>query len=421
MKKGLILIWLTLLFTMIVTLFWRNEYVYSLPTPVPKNLKAVRLGDDIDIPNILHSTSKPVFLHFFNPDCPCSKFNITHFKSLVKQYSNEITFVIVAMNKGTKTAKDIQNKFDLSLPVLFDKSIATSCGVYSTPQAVIISPDQKLYYRGNYNRARYCTDKKRNYAQQALDSLLHNRKVLFNQFARASIYTRPFDVEGEQNGLITYDREVIKIPFEELRKIHSLNKSIGTVPKITAQNADLTEPAQLYADLFQQYINGKKDAAFLKQLTMMAMQNNDAAGKNQFAAEYIATIQMPYRDDDFVFIEGSTKKVHDPGFAILIEREKELSGKDQRSLHVKLMNIIYADVIVPYVPGVEAKPDWDEISEKAKQYGSAGEEMYLRARMIHAYNQQDWGSYKTVAKEYLEKYGVFISAEEKKMFEEKLR
>jgi len=36
-----------------------------------------------------------------------------------------------------------------------------------------------------------------------------------------SIYTQPFDVEGEQNGLMTYDREVIKIPFAELRKIHS--------------------------------------------------------------------------------------------------------------------------------------------------------------------------------------------------------
>ena len=29
-----------------------------------------------------------------------------------------------------------------------------------------------LYYRGNYNRAKYCTDPRTSYAQKALDSLL---------------------------------------------------------------------------------------------------------------------------------------------------------------------------------------------------------------------------------------------------------
>lgn len=36
-----------------------------------------------------------------------------------------------------------------------------------------------------------------------------------------SIYTQPFDVEIEENGLITYDREVIKVPMETLRQIHA--------------------------------------------------------------------------------------------------------------------------------------------------------------------------------------------------------
>jgi hypothetical protein len=36
-----------------------------------------------------------------------------------------------------------------------------------------------------------------------------------------SIYTEPFDVEIEENGLITYDREIIKIPIDTIRKIHA--------------------------------------------------------------------------------------------------------------------------------------------------------------------------------------------------------
>jgi len=228
-------------------------------------------------------------------------------------------------------------------------------------------------------------------------------------------------VEGEQNGLISYDREVIKIPFEEMRKISSmLVPTANNIPEVTAKNADLTDPIRVYADLFQQYLNGKKDPATLKKLTMMAMQNNDAAGKNRFGAEYIATLKPPYSDDDISFIDVSTKKVADPGFTILLDREKTLTGKDQRSLHVKLMNIIFNDVIAPYVPNGQAKPDWNEIAEKIKAYGSPGEEIYLRAKTIHTFNQQDWSAYKPVAKEYLEKYGQFIKAEEKKMFEEKL-
>lgn len=37
----------------------------------------------------------------------------------------------------------------------------------------------------------------------------------------AAVYTQITDIEGEMNGLMTYDRELIKIPLESLRNIHS--------------------------------------------------------------------------------------------------------------------------------------------------------------------------------------------------------
>ena len=65
------------------------------------------------------------------------------------------------MNNNYYTAKQIQDKFGLDIPVLFDSSLAKACGVYSTPQAVLIDNNQNLYYRGNYNRSRYCTRQKK--------------------------------------------------------------------------------------------------------------------------------------------------------------------------------------------------------------------------------------------------------------------
>jgi Redoxin len=185
MRKIAIILFLTLLCVAVIGLFWRNEWVYSLPTPVPLNYMAVSPGSAIDFRvKFAPDNGKPLFLHFFNPDCPCSRFNIGHFKTLVKQYGKEVNFGIVVVNNNAYTAKEIQDKFDLTIPVSFDSAVAAACGVYSTPQAVIIDTNHKLYYRGNYNRTRYCADKKSEYARMALDSLLDHRVlVAFDRLA----------------------------------------------------------------------------------------------------------------------------------------------------------------------------------------------------------------------------------------------
>ncbi len=185
MKKFTIILWLSILFSGIGIFFWYNDWKFSLPTPVPPNYMPVALSETIDLNNKITTTaSQSLFLHFFNPHCPCSRFNMAHFKSLVEKFGNDIKFAIVVLSAGEYTEKEIQNKFKLTIPVFFDTSIAISCGVYSTPQAVIIDKDKKLFYRGNYNRTRYCPDKKTEYARLALESFLtNNNSVSFNQLA----------------------------------------------------------------------------------------------------------------------------------------------------------------------------------------------------------------------------------------------
>lgn len=179
MKKYAVILWVTFLFIIIAGLFWRNEFIYSLPTPVPQHYKPVSTGTGIALPATLPvRADAPVLLHFFNPDCPCSRFNIKHVRELAAQYGNKVSFAVVLMTKKDYTAQAIQDRFGLSMPVIKDTSLASICGVYSTPQAVILDQYHQLYYRGNYNRTRYCTDKKTNYAQQALEALLTNRERL---------------------------------------------------------------------------------------------------------------------------------------------------------------------------------------------------------------------------------------------------
>ncbi|HLZ86944.1 MAG TPA: redoxin domain-containing protein, partial [Puia sp.] len=161
MKKRLAILWLVLLASGIAIVFWRYEWKYSLPTPIPERYHAVGLGSAITLPAsaavLLPADRKPLFLHFFNPDCPCSRFNMPQFRALVQQYGKEATFAIVIMSPTRFTARDIQTKFDLPypIPVISDSAVAAACGVYSTPQAVIIDKNRQLFYRGNYNRSRY--------------------------------------------------------------------------------------------------------------------------------------------------------------------------------------------------------------------------------------------------------------------------
>jgi hypothetical protein len=184
MRKGAVIAMLSFLFFAIAALFWHNEWVYSLPTPIPADYKTVNKGVRIDLPVTQIKTTSPAFLHFFNPDCPCSKFNMPHFRSLVKQYGKQVNFAVVVMSDEDYTEGEIQGRFRLDIPVIFDTSLAGKCGVYSTPQAVILTEKQELFYRGNYNKSRYCTDKKSNYAQIALDSMLANhRDPQFSHFA----------------------------------------------------------------------------------------------------------------------------------------------------------------------------------------------------------------------------------------------
>lgn len=184
MKKWLAGIWLLVLSIIVGSFFWFNQLVYSLPTPVPANYKAIPAGAKVNLHlPVKRNAAKPTFLHFFNPDCPCSRFNIKEFKSLVNEYERELNFVVVMTSDKPYTTEEVQKRFDISVPVIKDEGIAKSCGVYSTPQAVVLNVNNELFYRGNYNKSRYCMDEETRYAKQAVKNLLLNRNTKLDAIA----------------------------------------------------------------------------------------------------------------------------------------------------------------------------------------------------------------------------------------------
>src|SRR5687768_9634557 len=160
-------------------IFWQYELKYSLPTPVPSHFRDVKLGEVVSVTGKEIESGKPALLHFFNPDCPCSKFNMKHFELLSKKYGSDVNFYVVLQSEEDDAVEDFNDKYELSVPVILDRdgSISDQCGIYSTPQAVVLDKASVLYFKGNYNKARYCTRKETNYVQIALDSLIENKPL----------------------------------------------------------------------------------------------------------------------------------------------------------------------------------------------------------------------------------------------------
>ena len=159
----------------VADVFVTYDVKFLKPTPIPVGYKFIKTGTDVKIGSLLSqiSDNKPIFLHFYNPDCPCSRFNVYAFKQLEKKYHDKICFVIVVLSNGDlDKLEHARHVFSNDIPVIADNMLAKQCGVYSSPQAVLISSDKKLFFRGNYNTSRYCTNSSSFFPELAIKSYL---------------------------------------------------------------------------------------------------------------------------------------------------------------------------------------------------------------------------------------------------------
>jgi hypothetical protein len=165
-------------FAGIVALFWLQDLQFSRPTPVPAGWVDVATGTPVLLPARIDalrraSGDRPLLLHFFNPTCPCSRFNLEHVQRLLQAYGDRVTFVAVLAQDAPATLVAAYERLGLAMPYHVDDGrLAAAVGAYSTPQAAILDAQARLVYRGNYNVTRYCRDRHTEFARLALDHLL---------------------------------------------------------------------------------------------------------------------------------------------------------------------------------------------------------------------------------------------------------
>lgn len=158
----------------IAWIFWDQDVRYSLPTPTPQGLEQPQLGTPIDLSARLALPAtlqgRPLLLHFYNPDCPCSRFNADHVADLLQRYRDRVVFCEVL--EADRAHADEDSGLGLLQFVDADGGLAKALGVYSTPQAVLLDEQRRIRFRGNYNTSRYCSDRKTEFVRLAIEALL---------------------------------------------------------------------------------------------------------------------------------------------------------------------------------------------------------------------------------------------------------
>lgn len=223
-----------------------------------------------------------------------------------------------------------------------------------------------------------------------------------------SIYTQPFDVEGEENGLLTYDREIIKIPIDEIRLINkkmvNQTKGFALDPHFfIAANIDPIDNEKKYDNLLQEYINGKRDSIFLRRLVLTAIRKKDQEEATKIGNDYINILTQPFSKKNLDFILNITKTSNDNGFKMFLDQSSKVDSVlgSNTSLR-KIKEIIDIEDIDPYYKN---NPDWETIQRKiSNKYGEIGEEYVLGKRMIYyGFETMDWKNFGIYYKRYFEK------------------
>jgi len=254
--------------------------------------------------------------------------------------------------------------------------------------------------------------------------LVENLAIMKAEGLSGSIFTQPYDVEGEENGLMTYDREVAKIPIKRIREINELlNPDAGkNIPRISISNADTSDLGERYARLLDDYRRGNRQPEFLRNLAFMAYHAGNKYMGNKVADSYIQTLSgTQLNENDIRFINQFTTSTHEPGFAIIQTNQKQFKNVlGDRPLTSALMNMIYHGEIEESLKS-DVKPDWTAISTRVKPYGEPGQEILLRTETIYYLNKQDWRNYLPTVKTYLEKYGKNLPAQDQKTFRDAIQ
>jgi Glycosyl hydrolases family 2, sugar binding domain/Glycosyl hydrolases family 2/Glycosyl hydrolases family 2, TIM barrel domain len=235
---------------------------------------------------------------------------------------------------------------------------------------------------------------------RAYAAMVDRLKLLEACGLSASIYTQPFDVEQEQNGLMTYDRAVIKIPVDQLARVNAKMvpraRNYAAVTRgFSAQKVGVPPDAQRYAALVAEYRKGDRGQSFLRDLIVVALRQGDQRLATETGNEFIDRMPRPYSQSDWAFIQAITRTSRDKGFELLRSQPQKADAALGENVAEKTVrDVIGREEIQPYISQGGRGPDWSVLeSAIIAKYGQLGAEKVYGAEMLDYLNKQEWADF----------------------------
>jgi tetratricopeptide (TPR) repeat protein len=235
-----------------------------------------------------------------------------------------------------------------------------------------------------------------------IDSVLY----LKDKGLSGSIYTQPFDVETEQNGLITYDRAVVKVPLSWIRaenqKIYQYerNNLDAAVETLLAVADSSVKP---YLDRKVEFKSGRTDSAFLRSLAMMSFANRDTAISDLAKDRYLNQIKVPCSEPNLKLILKLVRTTNDSMFKFLTKNIACVNAVFGKNVaEVVIMRVIYDDRIARYLSAGDV--DWQKVeSELIPEFGELAAERINAAKVVYYLDKKEWGNYADSYRRHFEK------------------
>jgi hypothetical protein len=225
-------------------------------------------------------------------------------------------------------------------------------------------------------------------------------KALQAQGLGGSQYFEMFDVEEEEQGFITYDRELAKVAVAEIARLNAqlvpLAKNYAAATDgFSIKTADSTPESKVYAARLGDYRKGKRNSEFLRRLALMALRQNDQAEATVVGDAYIVQAPRPYSRGTWATIAAITRTSQDEGFELL---RSQTRGADAalgaQAAEKKLVEIIRREALGAFLNDPQTAFDWTAVeTSSAARYGALGREAVLGAKMIDDWRKRDWLSF----------------------------
>jgi len=115
-------------------------------------------------------------VHFWNPDCPCSRFNQPHVQQIMSDYGkNNVQFTVVVSGATEKIRQQRQIEarkiFNAKAFVDIRSDWPMENGPPSSPAVGVISSSGELVYFGPYSLGARCSPEKGKFVEKVIDEL----------------------------------------------------------------------------------------------------------------------------------------------------------------------------------------------------------------------------------------------------------